>query len=39
MIRRVKNEDAKRLVEIYNYYIRETEATLELKELTEQEYL
>ena len=39
MIRRVKDEDAKRLVEIYNYYIRETEITLELKELTLNEYL
>ena len=39
MIRRVKDEDAKRLVEIYNYYIRETEITLELSELTEGEYL
>ena len=39
MIRRVKDEDAKRLVEIYNYYIRETEITLELSELTEAEYL
>lgn len=39
MIRRVRDEDAKRLVEIYNYYIRETAITLELKELTENEYL
>lgn len=39
MIRRVKDEDAKKLVEIYNYYIRETETTLELKELTKEEYL
>ena len=39
MIRRVRDEDAKRLVEIYNYYIRETEITLELKELTASEYL
>ena len=39
MIRRVKDEDAKRLVEIYNYYIRETEITLELKELEDKEYL
>lgn len=39
MIRRVKDEDAKRLVEIYNYYIRETEITLELKELSLNEYL
>lgn len=39
MIRRVKDEDAKRLVDIYNYYIRETEITLELKELTVNEYL
>lgn len=39
MIRRVKDEDAKRLVEIYNYYIRETEITLELKELEVHEYL
>jgi phosphinothricin acetyltransferase len=39
MIRRVRDEDAKRLVEIYNYYIKETEITLELSELTEAQYL
>jgi phosphinothricin acetyltransferase len=39
MIRRVKDEDAKELVETYNYYIRETAITLELKELTKEEYL
>lgn len=39
MIRRVKDEDAKELVKLYNYYIRETEITLELAELKEEEYL
>ena len=39
MIRRVKDEDAKELVEIYNYYIKNTNITLELRELTEKEYL
>lgn len=39
MIRRVKDEDAQRLVDIYNYYLRETAITLELKELTKEEYL
>lgn len=39
MIRRVKDEDAKELAEIYNYYIRKTEISLELKEVSVSEYL